>query len=288
MQKLILGTVQMGLDYGINNNDGKISNQNSQLILKRAFELGVKTLDTAEVYGNAHQVIGDFHKKNRDCNFKIITKLPHDIKTDSIETKVLNYLKILFVSSIDVLMFHSFESFKSNNELINLLLKLKSNGYIKNIGVSVYSNHHLEDLLNEDSISVVQLPFNMLDNFSIRGQILNKLKKRGKIIHTRSSFLQGLFFKDLNDDISIVRKLKTELSIVNQISKQLNCSIEELALSYCINQKNIDNVIIGVDNIFHLESNIKSSKFKIGKDNIESINNIKVKNLDLLNPSLWN
>ena len=82
--------------------------------------------------------------------------------------------------------------------------------------------------------------------------------------------------------------LKTELSIVNQISKQLNCSIEELALSYCINQKNIDNVIIGVDNIFHLESNIKSSKFKIGKDNIESINNIKVKNLDLLNPSLWN
>jgi uncharacterized protein len=287
MQKLILGTVQMGLDYGINNNDGKISNQNSQLILKRAFELGIKTLDTAEVYGNAHQVIGDFHKKNRDCNFKIITKLPHDIKTDSIETKVLNYLKILFVSSIDVIMFHSFDSFQSNYNSLNTLNELKSEGLINNIGVSVYTNTQLESLLNEDLITVVQLPFNVLDNFSVRGDLINKLKEKGKIIHTRSAFLQGLFFKKITDNLSIVQALKSHLKTLNKIAKKQGCSMEELALSYCIKQNNIDNVIIGVDSISQLNANIKAAAYEVNEETLKYVNNITVENLDFLNPSLW-
>ena len=60
---------------------------------------------------------------------------------------------------------------------------------------------NLESLINEDLITVVQLPFNLLDNFSVRGDLINKLKEKGKIIHTRSAFLQGLFFKKHSDDI---------------------------------------------------------------------------------------
>ena len=62
--KLILGTVQMGLPYGINNSTGKVSLEDSLEILDYAFENGIKTLDTAEAYGNAHEVIGIFHHHN--------------------------------------------------------------------------------------------------------------------------------------------------------------------------------------------------------------------------------
>lgn len=286
-RKLILGTVQFGIDYGVNNSIGKLEENQVLELFKIAHNQGIRILDTAEVYGNAHEIIGNFHKKNDDSRFKIITKFPHSIKYNSINNKVLEYLEQLAVSSIEVLMFHSFESFKTNYKALDSLKELKSKGSIKNIGVSVYTNEHLKQLLNEDLITVIQFPFNMLDNFNVRGDLLDQLKQKGKSIHTRSAFLQGLFFKNTNDKSPIVQNLKTELKILNQIIIDSNCSMEELALSYCLHQENIDNVIIGVDSILQLNANIKASSYNISQDDIKVINNIQVKDLDLLNPSLW-
>ena len=286
--KLILGTAQFGLNYGINNNIGKVSAEDCNKILTKALKLGINTLDTAEVYGNAHQLVGDFHNKNDNLKFKIITKFPHKIKFSLIGSKIIEYIDLLHVKTLEVIMFHSFESFQSNYKALNSLNELKSKGLINNIGVSVYTNTQLESLLNEDLITVVQLPFNLLDNSNVRGDLINRLKEKGKTIHTRSAFLQGLFFKNTNDKNPIVQELKTELELLNQISVGSNCSMEELALSYCIKQKNIDNIIIGVDSISQLNANIKASGFQIKENALKTINGIVVKDLNLLNPSLWN
>ena len=64
--------------------------------------------------------------------------------------------------------------------------------------------------------------------------------------------------------------------------------MEELALSYCLQQDNIDNVIIGVDSINHLDANLQASNYSIGEEIIQKVNSIRVEDLDLLNPSLWN
>ena len=286
--KLILGTVQFGLKYGINNTIGKLKKDEVLSLMKVAYNSGIRILDTAEAYGNAHQLIGDFHNKNDNLKFKIITKFPHKIKLSLIGTKIIEYLDLLHVKTLEVIMFHSFESFQSNYKALNSLNKLKSNDLINNVGVSVYTNAQLESLLNEDLITVVQLPFNLLDNSNVRGDLINRLKEKGKIIHTRTAFLQGLFFKNTNDKNPIVQQLKTELELLNQISIGSNCSMEELALSYCINQKKIDNVIIGVDSISQLIANIKASGYQIKENALKTINGIVVKDLELLNPSLWN
>jgi aryl-alcohol dehydrogenase-like predicted oxidoreductase len=287
MSKIILGTVQMGLDYGINNNFGKISLEESHQILLRAHVLGITTLDTAEAYGNSHKVIGDFHRFNPNRKFQIVTKVPHNIEVNSIEAKVKLYLEDLELDCLDVLMFHSFDSFINSPKAIEILIDLKLKGYINNIGVSVYTNSQMKYLLDKDDITVVQLPFNLLDNYSVRGDLLEELKLKGKIIHSRSAFLQGLFFKKTNDENIIVKKLQSELEILNEIAIQLNCSMEELALSYCLHQKNIDNVIIGVDSVDHLNANIKASTYKIEVDTIQKIDSIKIEDSGLLNPSLW-
>ena len=288
--KLILGTVQFGLKYGINNTIGKLKKDEVLSLLKVAYNSGIRVLDTAEAYGNAHQLIGNYHKKqdNFKFKFKIITKFPHDIKRNLIKSKVLDYLDLMNVNTLDVMMFHSFDSFQSNYNSLNTLNELKSDGLINNIGVSVYTNAQLESLLNEDLITVVQLPFNLLDNFSVRGDLINKLKEKGKIIHTRSAFLQGLFFKQANDNNIIVRKLNNELILLHNIKSKLNCSMEELALSYCINQELVDNVIIGVDSMDQLNSNLKAITYKLPLEDQTDIDRINVKNLELLNPSLWN
>ena len=284
--KFILGTVQMGLTYGINNTKGKISLDDSLKILEYAFDKGIETLDSAESYGNAHQVIGIFHNKNLTKKFKVITKLSHQINED-IDKKVDRYLKELNITQLDTLMFHSYASYEDNIVNFDVLKRLKSKNKIKNLGVSVYTNNEIDKVILNEDIDVIQVPFNLLDNINLRNDIFKKAKSKGKIIHTRSALLQGLFFKDKNDSNMIVQNLKDELILLSDISKRDNMSISELALSYCLNQKTIDNVLIGVDSMNQLIDNIKTVNYTLKQKTIDSVNAIKIQNLDLLNPSLW-
>ena len=284
--KFILGTVQMGLSYGINNAKGKVSLDDSLEIFEYAYDSGIRILDSAEVYGNAHEIIGIFHNKYPNKIFKIITKLPNRNNHD-IPAKVEDYLKELNVTQLETLMFHSYDSYHNNIKNFNILNKLKLEKKIKSLGVSVYTNDEIEKVILNDDIDIIQLPFNLFDNTSLRSDILIKAKSKGKIIHTRSALLQGLFFKDLDDTNKIVQKLKKELTLISEISSNENTSISALALSYCLQQKTIDNVLIGVDSLNQLKDNIKSINYKITLQTIEHINTIKIQNLDLLNPSLW-
>lgn len=285
--KLILGTVQMGLAYGINNLLGQIDIKETQKILNFCIQNSLETIDTAEAYGDAHKIIGEYHEKSSN-KFKIITKIPHDIaKLDSITIKADQYIKDLRVNSIDTLMFHSFDTYQESKHLKNELFELKENEKISKFGVSVYTNQEIEELVEDSFVDVVQLPFNLLDNINLRGEHLKQLKEKNKEVHVRSAFLQGLFFKDVNSNNPIVNSLKTELNFFNQLALDNNISMMELALGYCLAQATIDKVIIGVDSLEQLKNNIRSTKVKISDDIFSQINSIKITNIDLLNPSKW-
>lgn len=284
MSKLILGSAQIGLDYGINNFNGQINEQTSYSILSEAFELGIDTLDTAEAYGTAHNVIGSFHKKYPRKKFKIITKLAHEVK-GSFRSKLLDYLEQLNTENINVLMFHSFTSYLENKHLLNELFVLKKDGLLENIGVSVYTNKEAHELIGEDLISVVQLPFNLLDNNNQRGDILQKLHDSGKIIHTRSVFLQGMFFRTDSCPLPGLEEYLNELKI---IANDFDTDLLTLSLGYCVMQKNIDNIIIGIDSLTQLKENINILRnVRLNKECVERIDKINVKDRNLLNPSLW-
>ena len=286
--KIILGTVQMGLDYGINNKNGKIPFEESEKILNKSYLSGINTLDTAEVYGDAHSVIGRFHENNPSIKFNINTKIPNYINLNQLELKIENYLDELRVDHLETVMFHSFDSYLKNKEILTRLISLKNNGIIKNIGVSVYENAEIENLLIDDSISVVQLPFNLLDNLNLKESLFERLKEKNKLIHTRSAFLQGLFFKDLHDKNRIVQQLKAELGWLKNLLLEYNCSIEQLAISYCFMNKEIDNIILGIDSLDQLNINLQAAKFNLTNELLEKIHEIKISDVNILNPSLWN
>ena len=113
------------------------------------------------------------------------------------------------------------------------------------------------------------------------------MKKRNIEVHTRSSFLQGLFFKDFNTLTSYLLPLKNDLIKLNLILKNKNMSMESLALNYPLNKKYIDRVLIGVDSLEQLKNNIKATKIDIEKSIYEEIDCIQIKNNKLLNPSNW-
>ena len=63
--------------------------------------------------------------------------------------------------------------------------------------------------------------------------------------------------------------------------------INELALSYVLTKDYIDNVIIGVDNIDQIKSNVSLSNLTISEEIIREIDAIIVKENKLLNPTNW-
>lgn len=285
--KLILGTVQMGISYGINNPNGKITLENSLEILRHAFANGISTLDTAEAYGSAHEIIGTFHKENPGRKFNIITKVPR-IADTNVATKVYDYLKVLNIDTIDTLMFHAFATFKSNPEYLVSMIRLKEKGAIKNIGISVYTNHEFREVIDTDHFDVIQIPFNLFDNWSLRGELIEEAKAKGKLIHTRSAFLQGLFFMQPSTEHKLALALKKELETIRNIATKEQMSIASLALNYCLQNESIDNVLIGVDSVAQLKDNLEITGEKWSIAAFGVINNIKIQDLNLINPSLWN
>jgi uncharacterized protein len=288
ISKLILGTVQMGLPYGVNNHVGKISRDECFNILQEAYQSGIRFLDTAEAYGDAHQIIGDFHRTHPDLTFNVITKLSASEDAQDFEARIYKYLSDLAVSQLDTLMFHSFPAYKKSKDVFSELLRLREKGLFKNLGVSIYTNAELKQLIDDETIDLIQLPFNLLDNSSLRGELLALAKQRNKILHTRSAFLQGLFFKDPHDDHIIVKKLKEHILQIREVARMKKISIESLALGYCLYQKNIDQVLIGVDSLAQLRNNMKAGTYIPDQETVELINKIHIENTDLLNPALWN
>lgn len=286
--KLILGTVQFGLDYGVNNTTGKPSKVNIKSILDSAFNSGIQLLDTAEAYGDSQNKIGEYHN-NSTNKFNVITKFSSNVDGFSLNIieRVYNNLKILNVDKLYCYMFHSFNDFNKYFEKYRKeLLILKRDGIINNIGVSLYSNDEFESVLEFDEITLIQLPFNLLDNNNKRGNILKKAKAKRIEIHTRSVFLQGLFFKNSSDLSIKIKPLRPYLNLLNDLCDE-EYKMNDLALNYVCNQNNIDKVLIGVDNVDQLESNILSEKKNIEKELIEKIEVINVKETKILNPSNW-
>lgn len=56
--KLVLGTVQFGLPYGIANQSGQVSRAEAKVILALARSAGIDTLDTAIAYGESETCLG--------------------------------------------------------------------------------------------------------------------------------------------------------------------------------------------------------------------------------------
>ena len=64
MKKIVLGTVQFGTNYGINNSSGQVPMDEVVKILKIASEAGVKTLDTSSGYRESEMVLGQAMRKS--------------------------------------------------------------------------------------------------------------------------------------------------------------------------------------------------------------------------------
>ena len=273
-RKLVLGTVQFGLQYGINS-AGRPSLEQVSEILKEAKSRGIDILDTSSAYGNAEIILGEVKAANK---FKIVSKYPKCKK--SVKDTFNNSLRILGTDHLYGYLLHHFEVYKNNKQIWNDFIQLQKEGMVDRIGFSLYEPWELDLILNDDiPFSLIQVPYNIFDRqFE---PYFQKLKAMGVEIHVRSTFLQGLFFKDRTTLPDKLLPLKKHLVQLDEYAAIKEMTVGDLALNYNLQNPNIDGVLIGVDNKEQLIQNFASVKdMDINLD-------IRVEDTELLKPVNW-
>ena len=282
--KLIIGTVQFGTNYGINNSMGQVPIEEVSIILDLAYNQGIRTLDTSSAYGSSEVVLGKA-LKNRDMNFNIVSKYPKS--EASVYDTFQNSLDNLGVNSLYGYLVHHFEFYQKYPEIFKEMTDLKNEGKIQKVGFSLYNVQQLQYLFDHDvKFDILQFPYNIFDRqFE---PYMSQLADMNVEIHTRSAFLQGLFFKDTKTLPEKLVPLKKYLVTLHDYCYDADITIEQLSLGYVLANENVKGALIGVDSHHQLEKNLKVASYQLSQSDLNYIKSIDIKEKYLLNPVNWN
>lgn len=272
--KLVLGTVQFGLDYGISNHNGKPTTNEIDGILSLAYENNIGLLDTANAYGGAEQVIGQLNS-NR---FDIVTKFLPESQNGLFENQFRDSLLNLKTESVYGLLAHRPIDVVNHPEIWDKMNAQKSNKKVKKIGFSFDRPEEYYAVMEKSFFpDIVQVPLNYFDNRF--GNIIKELKSNGCEIHVRSAFLQGLFFTNTAQLSPFFNEVK---ELIAELQKEYGTSLAAALLHFVLENKSIDKVVIGVQNRYQLQNILDSM---VNAPNLRRIDR-KI-NHKILQPSLW-
>ena len=283
LSKLAIGTAQLEQRYGIYNNKKILSKKDFKNILNKMPELGIDTIDTAQSYKDSEKILGEVGVKE----FKLITKIKIQnsyIMKNDIAAIIENSLINLKVDNIDTILIHdpSLLLNEKNYEIIHELKTQKKIGKINKIGFSVYSPKETYSLLDLFKPDIIQFPLSIFDRRFEKTGLIKHLKSHSIECHSRSTFMQGLLFKDEKNLIEF-KKWSNLFKKWNNWNKLNDIKPLNTAINYVLQVKYIDKMIFGFKSETEFDEVVSAFKNK------NLIYPMDIYSLDenLINPSKW-
>lgn len=296
MPELCLGTVQFGMKYGVNNQINRQPTwEESFEMLDYAIDHGIDTIDTASAYGEAERLLGAYFKKcARRDEIKVISKLrPNVVEPGvqiekTVEAECKASLQKLGLERLNGYLLHTPE-YIYNEDVLSALLQLKEDGYVENIGVSIYDLKEGYAAIETGVVDYIQLPYSILDQRGMKEGFIAAAKKEGIKIFTRSAFLQGLFMMEHNKIPEHLQKAVPYLETMEDILKQYKVDKISAILQFVKFEKDIDYLVFGVEQKEQLVEDLrKANQIDVPVECIErlkkEINNVAQA---VIFPSLW-
>lgn len=268
--ELVLGSVQLGLPYGIANRVGKPSRSAALALVQRAVDRGIAEFDTARAYGDSEERLGEALHDRR--SIRTITKLSplselgpwatrREVR-EAVDRSVSESMAALRRGQVDCLLLHRAEHMTVYDGAIwERLIELLEDGTLLALGVSVQSPAEAHLALGNRDVQHLQLPFNLLDWRWAEAGVIDRIRAREYVtIHARSVFLQGLLIASESslwpalpglDPAEIVRLLE---ALVRDLGRE---SVADLCLAYARGQNWIDGVVVGMETEDQLDSNLR-------------------------------
>lgn len=295
--KLCLGTVQFGMDYGIQGGHQpeyyKIDN-----IFDYAISHGITTFDTAAAYGEAEDVLGHYikHSKRSQKDIKVISKLAASV-FDNADRAVWPNIAIdnasksrdsLRIEQLEAYLFHN-ASLINDLYAVKAIASVKEQGISKKVGVSIYFPEEAMKALEYDEIDVIQIPYNVFDRRLDKCGFFHKAKEKSVEVYARSTLLQGLIMMNEGELPASMAFAKGYLKRYHDICREYDVSSLAGAVGYVDSHEGIDYIVFGVDNISQLHEYIDINDTVISNEMVkaldEAFSDVEEK---LVNPVLWN
>ena len=272
--KLVVGTAQFGLDYGIANTSGQSTAEECQTILSKAIANGASWIDTAHAYGNSEISVGRaLHAQGLQSRCNLVTKLsplvdcPADASAATlsafVDASVYASIHALQTPALPVLLLHRASHLDDWEGMAwKRLRQIKADGLIQRLGVSVQTPEELRRALQEPDVSFIQLPFNLLDwRWDSAQTLVNQAKaSRQLTIHARSALLQGLLLSSSSNHWQQAHCPQPD-SVLTWLSRQVcaanRASVADLALAWVRSQEWIDGVVVGMERLEQLDDNLR-------------------------------
>lgn len=275
--KLMLGTVQFGMNYGVANTSGKPSFETCKQILKEAYDGGINALDTAPEYGDSEAVIGKALKElGLSDKFLIVTKIPTFEKgvdpEKFVRESLEGSLRRLQIDCIPAVLIHT----ESDDIYLDVLKSMIDRGLIMNAGISLNTAAFKDHGKDADCL---QVPCSLLDH-----RFDSCFGYGDRHCFMRGAYLQGMLLMP-EEKVFIPEVLEKRRQL-----EKIGIPMAELALRYLFAKPGSKSVLTGVENVDQLRENVRISKLApLTEAELEEINRIVFPELDemMVSPWLW-
>lgn len=256
---LVLGTVQLGVTYGVANQAGMPDESTAGEVLATAAAVGVTHVDTARAYGESEQRVGRALGRGLSEHLRVVTKVRplDDVPADgpagwgeqAVLASAQTSLRLLGTDAVDALLLHRAADW-SRAGVRQGLLALRDNGQARLVGASLSTPAELLDLLEDPEVGYVQLPFNLLDRRWLDDAVVAGLEARPDVVVTvRSAYLQGLLVTpDARwpahaglDQADLTARV---LGLVEELGRE---SAADLCLAWVLGHPWVTSVVVGAE-----------------------------------------
>ncbi len=287
---ILMGTWQAGKKAWVG-----VEDTDSIKAIRAAFEAGITTIDTAEVYGEGHseRIVAEALSDVRD-QLEYATKVfANHLKYDQVIEACERSLKNLKTDYIDLYQIHwPAGSFNSEvvpiEETISALNHLKEQGKIRAIGVSNFSRAQLEEASQYGRIDSLQPPYSLFWRSVEKDAMPYCIENQISII-AYSPLAQGLLTGKFGfghkfdpEDNRAKNKLfqgenferaQQALEKLRPIAERHHCTLAQLALAWLIAQPQA-NAIAGARHPEQATANAQAASVQLSTEELQEIDAI--------------
>ena len=256
--------------------------------IRCAYDNGINSFDNAEVYGDgiSESIMGQAIKEFRRESIVVSTKIfwsgqgPNDIglSRKHLFEATHNSLKRLDLKYVDLLYCHRPDPDTPIVETVRAMSDLITQGYAFYWGTSEWSACQIEEAyrwaekLNCIPPTMEQPEYNLFKKKRVENEYMPLYEKFKLGTTTWSPLAFGILSGKYNNEIpkesrlslhpewrkdDLFKKIEV-VKLLEPIAQELNCTLSQFSIAWCMKNPNVSSVILGSSNVEQLNENIKS------------------------------
>jgi aryl-alcohol dehydrogenase-like predicted oxidoreductase len=260
--RIVVGTAQWGMPYGIANRTGVPGLPAVRRILARAADAGITTLDTARAYGQSESVLGSVVGEDR--RFAIVTKVAplgmaaagEIAGAEAVRRAIDQSLAALRRSRLDAVLLHDpGDRLAAGGAAWRVLGDLRQAGVIGFLGISARNPTEALEALEAPDVDVVQVAMSLLDARLTRAGFVDRARAAGKRVFVRSVFLQGVAHLSPQDLPPYLDPLRPVLAAIARWARPRQMTVADACLLY-MRDTCVLPLVLGMESDAQLEANL--------------------------------